>query len=121
MVQLVSDCDALNRDLGYVAIQNYKCVNKHIEAESEFGERDQILSCRPLTLQRSTMAGFLCICVEDSLAPVLPSANGSSLLTWTDRRYVPRADGGARRWGNSWEQGLHSTYTFKNLSLEHGI
>lgn len=36
--------------------------------------------------------------VEDSLAPVLPSANGSSVLTWTDRRYVPRADGGARRW-----------------------
>lgn len=88
-----------------------------LKAESEFGERDQILSCRPLTLQRSTMAGFLCICGEDSLAPVLPSANGSSLLTWTDRRYVPRADGGARRWGNSWEQGLHSTYTFKNLSL----
>lgn len=44
------------------------------------------------------MAGSLCILVEDSLAPVLPLANGGSLLTWTDRRCVPRGDGGAQRW-----------------------
>lgn len=31
------------------------------------------------------MAGFLCIWGEESLAPVLPFPNWSSLITWTDR------------------------------------
>lgn len=69
----------------------------------------------PKPLGRGTMAGFLCICGKESLAAVLPFPNGSSTLTWTDRRQCSRG----------WQRGsargnirilLHSTFTFKNLS-----